>query len=498
MITVEPYLLAAAVLVLVGVAASKLAGRLGVPSLLLFLAVGMLAGSDGPGRIAFADVDVAQAVGVSALALILFDGGISTRWSDVRPVLGTGVALATLGVVVTAGVTGVVASWALGVPLETGLLLGAIVSSTDAAAVFSVLRSRGARLRSRVAATLELESGSNDPMAVFLTLAMIEVIGTESEPGAATWTLAPMFVQQLVVGTLVGLGVARAARWAINRSSLGYEGLYPVVSLAVVLLTYSGAAMLGGSGFLAVYLCGLVLGNGELLHRNSLLRFHDAIAWLAQIGMFLVLGLLVFPSDLADVAGPALLISAVLILVARPLATVLASVTSSVPWRERLMVSWVGLRGAVPIILATFPLVEDVPEAALLFDVVFFVVLTSILVQGTTIPFVADRLRVTERTPTRPPSPLESVSALPDGTSLHEIEVRPGSAAAGCRLVELGLPGRALVVLVNRGDAFLVPQGATALEPGDVVLVLADDPTARQVGAILAEPAPDGDETDAQ
>lgn len=480
----DPLLLSAAALVVAGVLASKLASGLGIPALLLFLGLGMLAGSDGPGGIAFDDAELAQAVGVSALVLILFDGGLATRWSVVRPFLKQGVALATVSVAITAGLTGVVAAWTLDVPIEIGLLLGAIVSSTDAAAVFSVLRSRNTGLAGGIQPTLELESGANDPMAVFLTVALVELVG---DPGSSWTSLLPMLVVQLVLGSGLGLAAGWVAERVVNRIDLGTDGLYPVLTLGLALITYAGTAMLGGSGFLAVYICGLWLGNRDLLHRNSILRFHDAVAWLGQIGMFLVLGLLVFPSRLPDVTAEALVIAGALALVARPLATLVTLTPFRVPLRHQAVIGWVGLRGATPIILATFPLVGGVPEADLLFDVVFFVVLTSVLVQGTTVGVVGRLFGASVPVAARAPAPLEAGHPLPDGTSLRELQIPTGSYGDGRALVELHLPPRALLVLVDRDGTYIVPTGATRLAADDTVLLLADDDAYLQARDLLAK-----------
>lgn len=484
----EPLLAAAAALVLVGVLASKVSTRLGVPALLLFLGVGMLAGSDGVGGIHFDDFEFAQSVGIVALAFILFAGGLSTDWAEARPVLAPGVALATVGVVVTALVAGGIAAWALDLSATTGFLLGAIISSTDAAAVFSVLRSRNVSLRGEIRPLLELESGSNDPMAVFLTVGFLELL---TDPGRSVLSLLPLFAQQMAVGAVFGYVLARGTVVAINRLRLEYEGLYPVVTLAVVVLTYGITALLGGSGFLAVYVAGIVMGNREFLHKKSLMRFHDAIAWLSQISMFLVLGLLVFPSDLPAVAGRALLVAAALVLVARPLAVLVALAPSRLGLRARAMVSWVGLRGAVPIILATFPLAAGINEAETIFNVVFFIVLTSVLVQGTTIPLTARWLGVDAPLPARPPYPLEAVSSADGATSLHEITIPTDSPVAGRQLVEIGLPAGALVVLISRDGQFVVPQGATVLRSGDNTLVLADADNLSRVRAILEGSGPE-------
>jgi potassium/hydrogen antiporter len=461
-----------ALLVLAGVMASKVSSRLGVPALLLFLGVGMAAGSDALGLIEFDDFELARTLGVLALAYILFAGGLSTRWSQVRDAAAPAVALATLGVVLTAIVSGVVAAWVLDVPLLVGLLVGAIISSTDAAAVFSVLRSRAVSLRGQLRPLLELESASNDPMAVFLTIGLIELV---TEPDLTPLALVPLLLQQLVVGVVVGVGVAKLTVAAINRLRLEYDGLYPVVTLAVVVLTYAAAASLGGSGFLAVYLCGLVMGNADFLHKKSLIRFHDAIGWLAQISMFSVLGLLVFPSQLPEVALKALAVAVVLVVIARPIAVFATLATSRFSGREQLMISWVGLRGAAPIILATFPLVAGIPEASLVFDVVFFVVLISVLVQGTSIPWAARRLGVDAPLVITRPYPLEAVSAGHGDATLHELTVAAGTAADGANLIDLHLPEGSLIVLISRDDEFVVPQGSTELIAEDRVLVLADE-----------------------
>lgn len=484
---VEPLLLAGSVLVLAGVLASKLAARLGVPSLLLFLAVGMAAGSDGPGGIRFDDTELAQAVGVVALALILFDGGLSTRWSEVRPAVGQSAVLATVGLAITATITGLTAAWVFDVPAQVGLLLGAIVSSTDAAAVFSVLGSRRTRLRGTIQPTLELESGLNDPIAVFLTLGLVELATGET---SSVWALLPMFGLQLGAGAGIGLLGGWLGRTLVNKTRLDHDGLYPVLMLAVVIGTYAGAVLVGGSGFLAVYLAGLWLGNGELLHRRSILRFQEAVAWLAQIGMFLVLGLLVFPSRLPEVAGRSVVVVLVLVLLARPLATLASLTPFRVPVRDQAVVAWVGLRGATPIVLATFPLVQGLPQAQLLFDAVFFVVVVSVLIQGTTVGAVAKLLGATSAASARAPAPLEAGEPLADGTSLRELVVTGGSFAAGRALVELSLPDRALIVLVQRDGASIVPTGATRLAASDTVLVLADQEAFAAARLRLQGPGP--------
>lgn len=465
-------LLISSALLLLGVVASRLSSSLGIPGLLVFLAVGMLAGSDGPGGIEFDNAEVSQTLGVIALALILFSGGISTSWTEIRPVVRQGAALATVGVFITAFIAGLTAAWAFDLSLETGLLIGAIISSTDAAAVFAVLRSRNVSLRGDLRPLLELESGSNDPMAVFLTIGFLELV---TNPASDPVDFLPLFVAQMAIGALAGLGGGRLAVWALNRIHLDHDGLYPVMSLALAGCIFAATTAVQGSGFLAVYVAGIVMAQRRFIHKNSLTRFHDGIAWVAQIGMFVVLGLLVFPSELGSVAWRSLVVAAVLILVARPVAVFLTLMPFRVPWRERALISWVGLRGAAPIILATFPLLEAAPDANLIFDTVFFIVLTSVAIQGTTIPLVARWLKVSAPMEKRAAWPIRPRSLQPPGASLQELVVGPGSPITDQPLVELGLPVGTMIVLIERDDEFTVPTGSTVLVDGDRLLILGDD-----------------------
>jgi potassium/hydrogen antiporter len=467
---VELILLWASALLLAAVLASKASGRLGIPSLLLFLAIGMLAGEEGPGGIPFDDARLSQSLGVVALAFILFAGGLETELRVVRERAWQALSLSTVGVLLTAGLVGVFAHWLLNITWLEGMLLGSVVSSTDAAAVFSVLRSRGTGLKGGIRPLLELESGSNDPMAVFLTVGLIRLI---MEPGSTVLDLAGSFVLQMTVGLGAGFAAGRAATWLMNRTKLESEGLYPVLSLAWVLLTYSGTAYLKGNGFLAVYVAGIVMGNADFIHKKSVARFHDGLAWLMQIAMFLTLGLLVYPSRVVKVAGVGLLMAGFLVLVARPVSVLASLALAKMPWRNRLMVSWVGLRGAVPIILATFPLLAGVPGSDLFFNIVFFIVLTSVLLQGTSLSAVAEWLRVREPLLSKREAPLEFVPTKKTDSELVDLRVAPASPAAGKQLVDLHLPKSVLVVLVSRDDEFLVPRGATVLEAGDSLTVLA-------------------------
>lgn len=475
-------LLVAGILLLLSVVSSKASGRLGMPALLLFLVIGMLAGSEGIGGINFDDAQLAQSLSVIALVFILFSGGFDTVWQEIRPVLTSGITLATAGVVMTAGLVGVFAVYVLGYSWTSAMLLGAIVSSTDAAAVFATLRSKGVGLRGNLKSLIELESGSNDPMAILLTTGIISLINA---PEGSPLALAPSFVLQLVLGAVAGYGFGRAMAAVLNRMRLGYDGLYPVLLMAMVLVTYSATALVGGNGFLAVYLAGIVVGNRSVIHGRSLRHFFDGVAWLMQIVMFLTLGLLVFPSQLISVAWIGLLVSAFLMFVARPISVFLALLPFRMHWRKVTMVGWVGLRGAVPIILATFPLLAGVPQANEIFNLVFFIVLTSVLVQGSSIPQVARWLRVDAPLQNRPRAPLAFEPTEGIRGDMVEIDLPADSPGVGKRLVDLGLPPGALMVLVGRGRRFFVPDGSTQLEAGDTLFLLCNAETRRQVKSIL-------------
>lgn len=468
----EYILLSAAFLLLVSILASKVSARLGVPALLLFLAIGMLTGSEGPGGIYFDDPWLAQFLGVTALSFILFSGGLETDLEEVRPVMVIGMVLATAGVFVSALLVAGFTLLVLDFSVKEALLLGAIVSSTDAAAVFAVLRSKSLGLRGSLRPLLEFESGSNDPMAVFLTLGMIRLV---QDPASSVPDLVLMFCQQMALGLVFGIGMGRIITFVLNRIRLEYDGLYSVTTMALVPLIYGATTALGGNGFLAVYLAGLVAGNRSFIHKRSLTEFHSGLAWLMQIVMFLTLGLLVFPSQLMPIAPQALLISAALILVARPLAVFVTLIwDKQLSLNERLFVSWVGLRGAAPIMLATFPLLAGVERSNTIFNLVFFIVLTSALAQGATLPYVARLLHVDAPIDTRPKYPIAFVPTEPIQSELLELTVQPGSGADHKRIVDLDLPETALIVLIRRNTEFIVPRGATMLEEGDNLLVLAD------------------------
>ncbi len=439
----------------------------------------MLAGSDGLLGIQFDFPWIAHGIGVIALAFILFSGGLETSWHEVRPVLRPGLALASVGVLITALSVGWFTSTFLGFTLTEGILLGAIIAATDAAAVFSVLRGNNVRLKGKLTPLLEMESGSNDPMAVFLTIGMIELITYPEQP---VTSLIPLFVMQMGIGLVMGIVAGRVMVFLINRLRLEYDGLYPVLTVALVLLTYSVTALLHGNSFLAVYVAGVVVAQRDFIHRRSLIQFHSGVAWLMQIVMFVTLGLQVFPSRLFSVIFNGLLVTLFLIFIARPLSVFLALAFERFNVREKLFISWVGLRGAAPIVLATFPLLAGVEKSDMIFHLVFFIVLTSVLLQGTLIVPMAKWLRVYDSDTPPPQSPLELVtddSAL--ANDLLEITVPQDSPARGRRLLDLGLPKDVLVMLIGRGDQMVVPRGDTLIHAGDKVLLWASENTRQQV-----------------
>ncbi len=465
-------LLLGSILLFISIVASKTSFRLGIPTLILFLGIGILAGSEGPGGIYFDDPKTAQFLGILALSFILFSGGLDTKWESIRPVLWQGITLSTLGVLLTAGAVGIFVHLVFNFSIEEGLLLGAIVSSTDAAAVFSILRTKSLGLKGNLRPLLELESGSNDPMAIFLTISLTYLIANKD---FSVLSMVPMFFQQMIIGALFGCGIGLLMIWIVNKIKLDVEGLYPVLIMALVTFTYSFTDFVGGNGFLAVYLSGLVLGNSNFIHKKSLIKFYDGIAWLMQIVMFLALGLLVYPSKVFPLVGVGLLISVFLIFIARPVAVFISLLFFKMNFRKKLMISWVGLKGAVPIVLATFPLIAKLEYAETIFNLVFFISATSILIQGTTLPIVAKWLKVSvpEKIKRKFPIDLE----LTDGmkSELVEYDVNSNSPCIGKSIVELGFPKAALIVLINRGGKYITPNGATIIEDNDHLLVMADD-----------------------
>jgi potassium/hydrogen antiporter len=473
-------ILAAGALLAGGLVASFLAMRLRVPSLVLFLGLGMLVGSEGLGWIAFNDYRLARTIGVIALALILFEGGLTSGLLRLRPVLGAAVSLATVGTVITALAVGIAAAALFGFSVKDGLLLGAILSSTDGAAIFAVLR--GSTLSRRLARTLEGESGLNDPMAALLVVGFIDLL-TKSGYGAGD--LAALFARELGIGVAVGGLVGWLAVQAMRRARLATAGLYPVASLAVAGLAYGGAAALQGSGFLAVYLAGLLVGSSAIPAERTIVTFHEGLGWVAQVAMFLTLGLLVFPSDLPSVALKATVLALVLVFVARPIAVAIATVPFAFRWRERLILGWAGLRGAVPVVLATFPLIARVPHSLQFFNIVFFAVLVSTVLQGSTFEAFACRLKLTTTEPALPRPLSESGTIRRLGAEVLEHSVAPGDAIVGRYVRELGLPRDAVVSVIVRADRAIPPRGSTRLRAGDELHLLISEESAHVVRDLL-------------
>jgi cell volume regulation protein A len=444
---------------------SRASARAGVPVFLMFLVLGMLAGSEGLGGIDFEDYGFAFRLGTVALALILFDGGLNTPASALRSAIGPAGLLATAGVAGTASLVAVAARL-LGLPWPQAFLLGAVVSSTDAAAVFSVLRGSGLQLRRRVGATLEIESGLNDPVAVILTTALTHSLASGHAVGAG---LLLEIALQLLVGAVFGLGIGYAGRVLLRRGRLLAGGLYPVLTLAVALLAYGLPTLVSGSGFLSVYLAAVVLGNAEVPYRTGLRHFHDAAAWCGQMTMFVVLGLLVFPSRLLEVAGVGLVLALALAFLARPLVVLLLLLPFRFPFREAAFIGWVGLRGAVPVILATFPVLQRVAGAERIFDVVFFIVVAGALVPGGTVAWLSRRLGLAAAAPPPPQAVLEITSRrILDGEVLSFF-VDPALPVCFAAIADLPLPAESAVMLIIRGNELVAPRGGTVLQPGDHV-----------------------------
>jgi cell volume regulation protein A len=481
--SLTPYLIAIPALLILSVVASKGAGRFGIPALSMFLIIGMAVGREGPGGVPFSNYLLAQTLGIIALIQILHSGGLSTRLEDVRVVRWSALTLSTIGVVIATAMVGTFAVRFLELDWLNGLLLGAAIASTDVAAVFTILRSRNVSLQGRIRPLLELESALNDPMTVFLSVGLLQLI--VDAHGTSFIRLVPMFFQQMILGTLVGIAAGHAARWSINWIKLEFEGLYPVLSVALVVLTYGITQAVGGSGFLAVYISGIVLGNANYVHKRSLTVFHDGLAWLMQIVMFLTMGLLVLPSELSRMAGPGIALAAFLVFAARPVSVLLCLTPFRFSVREQLMVSWAGLRGAVPIVVATYPLIAGVPQGRTIFDLVFFIVFISVLLQGTTIPYVSRLLNVASPLVARFRYPIEYNPTTDVKNELVEVPVPAGSRVVGRTLVDLALPSGALIVLIRRGDETFVPRGGTRIDAGDTLLVLAERDALRATQAIV-------------
>lgn len=470
-LTAENILLVGSILLFLSILAGKTSYRFGVPTLVFFLLVGMLAGSEGIGGIQFDDPKKAQFVGIIAFNFILFSGGMETDWKAIKPILWQGITLSTLGVLMTAMGLGAFVYYVTDFTLYESLLLGSIVSSTDAAAVFSILRSRSLALKHNLRPTLELESGSNDPMANVLTIVFTTLVLNEDE-GIAS--IVPFLLKQLLIGGALGLLAGHLSKFVINRIRLDFEGLSPVLVMALMFFTYSATDALGGNGFLAVYLCAVYLGNQELIHKKGIIKAFDGYAWLSQIILFLTLGLLVFPSQIVPVIGIGLVISLFLMFVVRPLTVFFSLSLFNMKNRSRWFVSWVGLRGAVPIVFATYPLVAGLERANMIFNIVFFVSLSSVMIQGTTLSFVAKILGVGLPESLKPRTDVDLELADSVKSELVEIVLEDG-AAVGRSIVQLGFPRTALISMIQRDGQYITPNGTTVLEKGDRMFILAED-----------------------
>jgi len=476
-LTSENILLVGSILLFLSLVAGKTSYRFGIPVLILFIAVGILAGSEGIGDIYFDNPKVGQFIGIIALNFILFSGGLDTSWQSVKPILWQGITLSTIGVLITAVSLGVFVWAVTDFTIYEGLLLGSIVSSTDSAAVFSILRSKKLALKGNLRPVLELESGSNDPMAYVLTIAFTGLVINQD---ASIASILPFFFRQLIIGALLGLLFGKLGKTVINGIMLEYEGLYIVLLIAIMAFSFSFTDFVGGNGFLAVYLCAIYLGNQDLIHKKKILKSFDSFAWLMQIVLFLTLGLLVYPTKVIPVIGIGLVISAFLIIVARPVSVFLSLHFFNVQTRSKWLISWVGLRGAVPIVFATYPLIAGAEKANMIFNIVFFVSITSVLIQGSTLPVIARLLHLVlpEKAKQRTQNDLELTDSIK--SLLTEIIIPEKCSVSGKPLVDLGLPKTILISIIQRNGKYITPNGSTVLEPNDKLYVISENREAIQ------------------
>ncbi len=476
-IKIELVLIILSVLFFLSILAGKASSRFGVPALLLFLGVGMLFGSDGLG-IPFDNIPVAQTIGTLALCIILFSGGLDTKLTEVQPIIKQGIILATIGVFLTAIFTGFIV-WILFKSMEisllTALLLASTMSSTDSASVFSILRSKGLYLKNNLRPMLELESGSNDPMAYMLVIMFIEIIKLNSTPNY--WLIGSTLVIQLLIGVFVGFATGKLSIFLINKIKIGNDSLYPILVFTISIFIFSVSYFLKGNSYLAVYVGGLVIGNGKFVHKRSSLKFFDGLAWMSQLIMFLTLGLLVNPRELIPIIVPGLIISFIMIFIARPLSVFL----SLLPFRkmhikDKIYISWVGLKGAVPIIFAIFALKENIPDARIIFNIVFFSTLVSLLVQGTSLPVIAKWLGLTEK-----PKKIMKLKNFDIDFSdeikyiITEIEINKNTISNGNKVMDLDIPDQTLIAMIKRDKNYFIPKGNTVLEEKDKLLIITDN-----------------------
>jgi len=470
-LTIENIVLVGSLLLLISIIVGKTSYKFGVPTLLLFLAIGILAGSEGIGGIRFDDPKTAQFIGIVSLNFILFSGGLDTNWKAVKPILREGIALSTLGVLLTALSLGTFVWLLTDFTIYESMLLGSIVSSTDAAAVFSILRSKSLALKTNLRPTLELESGSNDPMAYVLTLAFLTLVINQDQ---SIFSIIPMFLQQMILGGVGGFVFGKVSKFIINKIKLDFEGLYPVLVIALMFITFSATDFLGGNGFLAIYICAVYLGNQDLIHKKTILKMYDGLAWLMQIVLFLTLGLLVFPKQVIPFMGIGLLISLFLIFIARPIGVFLSLIFFKMKMRRRFYISWVGLRGAVPIVFATYPLLAGIEKANMIFNIVFFISVTSVLFQGTTLSIVAKWLNVGLPETAKKLSATDLLLSENPKAEMRDFTLSPNCYAVDKKIVELGFPKNAIIAMIKRNGSYITPNGSTILEAQDNLIVLAD------------------------
>lgn len=465
--TSDNIFLLGSILLFLSILSTKASFKLGIPVLVTFIVVGMLAGSDGIGGIYYNNPKISQIIGIIALNFILFSGGLETRWENVKPAVWKGISLSTLGVVLTMIITAVCLKYITPLSYVECFLLGAIVSSTDATAVFSILRTKKLGLKGNLQSLLEFESGSNDPMAYFLTISIISLI---THPSDSFWYMIPSFFIKMSIGAIVGLIMGKIMVYTINKINVEQEGLYPVLLLSLIFFTFSISDYVGGNGFLSVYLSAMILGNNNFLHKRKIIKHYDGQAWLMQIVMFLTLGLLVFPKQLVSHISTGMILSVFIIIISRPIAVFISLSFFKMKLREKLFISWVGLRGAVPIIFATYPIIAGIPNSNYIFNLVFFVALTSILIQGTTLPLVAKLLHVALPKNVKKNDLSLTLSEKPQN-QLYKIRISKENTFIGKSVVSIHFPNDARIVLINRDETFFAPEGYTILKENDVLMI---------------------------
>ncbi|WP_179338132.1 potassium/proton antiporter [Winogradskyella ludwigii] len=482
-LTTENILLVGSLLLFISIIVGKTSYKFGVPTLILFLAIGMLAGSDGIGGIRFDDPKLAQFIGIVSLNFILFSGGLDTNFKAIKPILREGLVLSTVGVFLTAVSLGTFVWFVTDFTIYESLLLGSIVSSTDAAAVFSILRSKNLALKTNLRPTLELESGSNDPMAYVLTLACLTLVINQDQ---SIFSMVMMFFQQMLLGGVLGFAFGNLSKIIINKIKLSFEGLYPVLVIALMFITFSATDFVGGNGFLAIYICAVYLGNQDLIHKSTILKMFDGIAWLMQIVLFLTLGLLVFPSQIIPYMGIGLLISIFLIVVARPISVFISLMFFKMKLKRRFYISWVGLRGAVPIVFATYPLLAGIDKANMIFNIVFFISVTSVLIQGTTLSLFAKWLNVALPEKAKPIAENDRYILNLPKSAMEEVFIAPNSFAVDKRIIDLHFPRSAFIIMIKRDNKFVRPGGSTVVEANDILVVLLDnEDSLNEVNSVL-------------